>query len=85
MKKNHRISKEIKDEILDKIKNQGLTVLKASEHYGVSTVSIYKWLGQGVTSQPSWKQFNKLQKENKMLFELVGELTMKISTTQKKK
>jgi len=85
MKKAHRISKEVKDQILDRIKNQGVSVSAAAADHGISTGTIYNWLSKGVTSQPTWAQFNKLKKQNKMLFELVGELTMKLSTPQKKK
>ena len=37
-----------------------------------------------VSSQPTLRELTKLQKENKMLMELVGELTVKLSCAQKK-
>lgn len=85
MKKAHRISKEVKDQILDRIKNEGISVYRAAEEHGVSTCTIYNWLSKGVSAQPTWSQLNKIKKENKMLLELVGELTMKLSSTKKKK
>jgi len=80
MKKNYKIAKEVKDQILDRIKNEGISVYKAAEEHGIATGTIYRWISKGV-EQPSWTQLNKLKKQNKMLLELVGELTVKLSTT----
>ena len=41
-KKGYRISKEIKDQILGRIKNDGISVTQASENHGVSVQTIYK-------------------------------------------
>lgn len=44
-KKGFRISKEIKEETLNRIKNDGISVSQAAQDVGVSTVTIYSWLG----------------------------------------
>ena len=85
MKKPHRISKEVKDQILDRIKNEGISVYRVAEEHGIAAGTIYNWLSKGVSAQPTWTELNKAKKENKMLLELVGELTMKLSNTKKKK
>jgi hypothetical protein len=41
-------------------------------------------MGTGATGTPSWSEFSRLQKQNKELFEIIGELTIKLSQTQKK-
>ena len=82
--KNHRISKEVKEQILARIKNDGLSVLQASEEHGVSTATIYNWLGKGITGQPTIMEVAKLKRQNKELLELVGRITMDLSNTQKK-
>jgi len=41
-------------------------------------------LAKGVTGQPTWSEVAKLKKENKMLMELVGEITVELSQTKKK-
>ena len=84
MKKNYRISPEIKREILDKIKSQGLTVKQAVEQYGVSDNTIYGWLSKGARSQPTWSEHNRIKRERDQLLQLVGELTVKLSVAQKK-
>lgn len=83
-KKIHRTSKEVRDQIIKRIKEEGVSVTQAAEEHGVSTGSIYGWLTKGVSKNPSWLEFAKLKKENKALLELVGEITMKLSATQKK-
>ncbi len=83
-KKTYRISKEVKDQILKRIKDEGVSVTQAAEEHGISTATIYAWLTKGVSKNPSWLEVAKLKKENKALLELVGEITMKLSATQKK-
>jgi transposase-like protein len=84
MKKHHVIRPEIKQEILDKIKNQGLTVAQTAEQYGVNDRTVYSWLSKGAKGQPTWHQLNRLKRENQQLLNLVGELTVKLSAAQKK-
>ena len=83
-RKTYRISKEVKDQILKRIKDEGISVTQAAEEHGISTKTIYGWLTKGVTGNPSWTQVAKLKKENKALLELVGQLTVTLSTAQKK-
>lgn len=82
--KKHRISKEVRDQVLKRIKDEGVSVSQASEEHGISTHTIYRWLTKGVSGNPSWREISKLKKENKALLELVGEITMKLSCAQKK-
>lgn len=57
---------------------------KVAEEHGISTATIYGWLSKGIKAQPSWKEFSGLQKQNRELLALVGELTIKLSQSQKK-
>jgi transposase-like protein len=79
----HRISNELKEQVLNRIKNDGISVMEASKDHAISTHTIYRWLGLG-TNAPTYAEIAKLKKENKALLELVGEMTLKISETQKK-
>jgi hypothetical protein len=38
---------------------------------------------KGATGAPSWTEFSRLQKQNRELLELVGEITLKLSMTKK--
>ena len=84
MKKRHKISKEIKDQILDRIKNEGVSVAKAAEEHGVSTYTIYGWISRRTAGEPSVLETAKLRRENQALKELIGEITLQMSRTQKK-
>lgn len=83
-KKNYRISKDVKEQILKRVKEEGIPVSQAAKEHGVSDAAIYTWLTKGASGNPSWSEVAKLKKENKALLELVGEVTMKLSNAQKK-
>jgi transposase len=78
------ISFEVKNEILEKVK-QGEKVLKLAEQYGVSNRTIYGWLKRKAVSNVSVLEFNKLKRENQMLKEIVGVLTVELEKLKKKK
>ncbi|MBP6911863.1 MAG: transposase [Candidatus Pacebacteria bacterium] len=82
-KKVFRISPEIKEQIINRIKNDGVSVAVAAKDHGVSTVTIYSWLGT-TAKGVSIIEHNKLKKENALLKALIGELTLKLSTEEKK-
>jgi transposase len=85
MKKKYKVAPEVRQEFLNRIKNEGLSVAQAAKDAGVSETTVYGWLGKGAESVPSILELAKLKRENKELLELVGELTLKLSTAQKKK
>jgi transposase-like protein len=83
-KKHHKISPEVKTDIIRRVKEEGVSVSQAAKDHGVADRTIYAWLGKGAQGTPSWAEFSRLQKQNKELFEVVGELTVKLSQAQKK-
>jgi transposase-like protein len=83
-KKGHRIANEVKADIIRRVKEEGVSVSQAAKDHGIHESTIYGWLGAGAVSAPSWGEFSRLQKQNKELFEVVGELTVKLSQAQKK-
>ena len=83
-KKGYRIAKEVKAEIVRKVKEDGVSVAQAAKDAGVHETTVYGWLSAGATSAPSWTEVMKLQKQNKELFEVIGELTIQLSQAKKK-
>lgn len=77
------ISKEVKDEILGKVKN-GESVVSLAGKYGVSDKTIYRWLKGGVVNQVSFVEYSRLKKENQQLKEIIGVLTFELEKTKKK-
>ncbi len=72
-----------KDEILNKLKNDGLSVADAATNYGIHTATIYNWLGTKAKGVVSILEHNKLKKENEQL-KHIGDLTIKMSVEAKK-
>jgi len=83
-KQGYRISKEIKDEIINKLKQDGLSVMDAAKQYGISDKTIYNWLGTKAKGVVSVLEHNKLKKENEQLKQIIGDLTIKMSVEAKK-
>lgn len=73
----HPIRKEIKEQILSRIKNEGVSVSQVASEHGISPQTIYAWLSAGVASTSvSILEVAQLKRENKILLEMVGRLTM---------
>jgi transposase len=83
-KQGYRISTEIKEEIIKKIKYEGLSVMDAAKQYGISDKTIYNWLGTKARGTVSILEHNKVKKENEQLKQIIGDLTIKMSLDAKK-
>jgi transposase len=83
-KQGYKIAKEIKDEIINKIRHEGLSVTEAATNYGISNRTIYAWLGTKAKGVISVLEHNKLKKENEQLKQIIGDLTIKMSVEAKK-
>jgi transposase-like protein len=83
-KKYHRVPADVKADILKRVKEEGVSVPQAAKDAGIHETTIYGWMESGAMGAPSWSEFNRLQKQCKELYEVVGELTVKLSQAQKK-
>jgi len=83
-KHNFRISSEVKEQVLKRIKEDGISVAQAAQEHGISTHTIYKMLTKTITNNSTWQEVTRLKKQNQALLALVGELTVKLSQAQKK-
>lgn len=82
--KKHKVAREVREQILNRIKNDGVSISQAAADHGVAEKTIYGWLRKKVEGQPTLSDMLKLKRENLALKELVGEITLKLSETQKK-
>lgn len=78
------IAKKVKEKILDKVK-KGEKVFQLAEQYGVSDRTIYSWPKGKALSNVSLLQHNKIKRENQLLKEIIGALTIEIEKLKKKK
>ena len=70
------ISKDIKDQIISRIKNNGETVPGLAVEYTVSPKTIYTWLRTKSDNSVSFLEYARLKREHKLLLEIVGKLTL---------
>lgn len=83
--KKHTIAPELKEQIISRIKNEGVSVMQAAKDHGIAEGTIYAWIAKKVEGQPNLGEIIKLKKENEQLLKLVGEMVLKLSESQKKK
>lgn len=77
------IPKEIREQIFNRIKNEGVTANQAANDAGVSPKTVYGWLAKGATGDPNIVAFNRLKRENEGLYQLVGKLTSELTKIKK--
>lgn len=80
---NRGIAKEVREEILTKVK-AGETVSSLAKLYGVSDKAIYNWIGKKTTNKVSYLEFAKLRNENKQLKEIIGVLSLEVEKSKKR-
>lgn len=71
------IDPAVKAEILDQIRNQGVSVSEAAASHNVSPKTIYTWLRAGVVDGDKnlILENNRLKKELEMAYRVLGRLT----------
>lgn len=83
--KGHHITHELKEQIINRIKNEGVSVSQAATDHGIVEKTIYGWIAAKTDGQPTLSEYLRLKRENEQLLQLVGEITLKLSESQKKK
>jgi transposase-like protein len=78
------LKKEIKEEIIKKVKEGDLRVPRAAKQYGISDNTIYGWFSNRTIAQPGALELAKLKKQNQLLTELVGRITLELDQSKKK-
>lgn len=68
-----RISPEIKEQILHRIRMEGISAAEAAREHGISTPTVYAWLQRSTVLPSNILQFNKLRRENEELKRLLGQ------------
>ena len=77
------IPKEIKEQILKRIKEEGITVSQAAADAGISTKTIYNWMRSKTVTDGSILEISRLKREKKELLEIIGELTHDLKKSKK--
>lgn len=78
------VPKEIKEEILSKIK-EGQKAPGLASQYGVSAKTIYTWLARLVTPEITLIKYNQLKRENEELKRIIGMISLDLEQEKKRK
>lgn len=81
--KIHKVPPDLKNQILERVKTSGKSIKEIAVEHGISTTCIYAWLKDDVTGASS-RDMIKLEKENRELKQIIGELTVQLGVGQKK-
>lgn len=73
------IPKEIKDQVLSRVKSDGISVPQAAKDAGISTTVVYAWLTkESAKTDCNIIEFNRLKKQTAGLYQIIGKLTAEI-------
>lgn len=76
---------EKRDEIIAKIRDEGMTVVEAARQYNIGTKAIYSWMRNGITNSSTSLilENNRLKKENEQLYNLLGRATVELKKSKR--
>jgi len=80
---HNKVSRDLKNQILERVKTSGKSIAEISTEHGIGKTTIYEWLRESTGEAPV-RDLVKLQKENKELKQIIGELTVQLGIAQKK-
>jgi transposase-like protein len=78
-----KVPLDLKNQILERVKTSGKSIKEIATEHGITATCIYTWLKDGVTGASS-RDMIKLEKENRELKQIIGELTVQLGISQKK-
>jgi len=81
--KGKKYPEELKQRILDEVM-KGRRVADVASEYGVSLQIIYQWLKSTSNSFKYQKRLREVEKENRELKEMLGNLSLFLERTKKK-
>ena len=84
MKKNQTVPKEVKEQIIERIRNEGKSVSSIDKEHGIPPTTVFSWLKRQTENPQYYREVVKLRKEKQTLLELIGKLTMDLSVLEKK-
>ncbi len=82
MPKYKPVPKEIRDDILRRLKD-GESAVKLASEYGISDKTIYHWTVKSTRKINPILELSRLKRENKVLYEMIGVLTVERSKEKK--
>lgn len=81
--KRRCLALEVKEQIIGRIKNDGFSVSQAAKDHGISEAIIYGWIAKKKEGRPTLSELIRLKRKNEQLLRLAGDITLKLSESQK--
>ncbi len=75
---------EIREQILNRIKNDHVSVSQAAREFGISDNTIYGWIGRKANGSSGLLEVVQLKRKIESLYVLIGQLTAQLSDEKKK-
>lgn len=75
---------EIREQILNRIKNDHIPVSQVAREFGISDNTIYGWIGGKASGSPGFLEVIQLKRKIESLYALIGQLTVQLSDEKKK-
>lgn len=75
---------EIREQILNRIKNDHIPVSQVAREFGMSDNTIYGWIGGKASGSPGLLEVIQLKRKIESLYALIGQLTAQLSDEKKK-
>jgi transposase-like protein len=77
------IPPEVKAAVLAQIKNDGVTAAQAARDHGVNSKTVYGWLAKETQGEPGILEVNRLKRELKQAYEVLGRLSAVVESQKK--
>lgn len=79
------VSKEVKEQILKRIRDEGQPVAAVAAEHGPHVKTIYGRLNEQLTGQPSILEMARLKRENQSLKQLIGQIMLDLELEKKRR
>lgn len=78
------IEASVKAEVIDQVRNKGVSVSEVARNYAINPRTIYGWLKQGVVDNDKnlILENNKLKREIEQLYKLLGRATAEMQRSK---
>jgi transposase-like protein len=85
MAKGIVVPQDKRNEIIAKIRDEGMTVAEAARQYNIGPKAIYSWMRDGVANSSTSLilEVNRLKKENEQLYNMLGRATVELKKVKK--
>jgi transposase len=78
------IPKEIRDQVLSRVKNDGITANQAANDAGISPKTVYGWLSrESKTTNCDQLALARVKRERQGLYEIIGKLTVAVEKSKR--